>query len=161
MDSVRSYLLSVVAVCMLAVLANVLVKQSSIQKVVRLITGLLIVLVVLAPLLSVDIEALGEQLLALTEGSYDSAEVENNYQNRLRQNIKETTEQYIENKATELGAYIQAEVTLSDEEYPIPSHVRIIGSLNYEQIQALTGYLTNSLGIAPEQQEWKTYEILE
>lgn len=154
MAGIRSYFTAVVAICMIAVLVNVLVKQGSIQNVVRLVIGLLLVLVVLKPLGAIDLEALS---LDLTGESLDLREPEQAYQEALRAHIKESTECYIEEYAKELGAYVQAEVTLSEDEYPVPAAVKIVGSLNEEQLEALYAYVTDSLGIAQENQEWKIY----
>ena len=158
METVRSYLISLVAVCMLAVLASVLVHGSPIRKFVRLIGGILVLLVAVSPLLSVDTEKLSERLKEICEAnSFDTNAVAENRYSVLSEHIKQTTETYIENKAAELGAAIQAEVTLTNDEYPVPNKVRIIGTLTAEQISSMAAYLTDSLGIAPEHQEWKLY----
>lgn len=158
MDTVRSYLISLVAVCMLAVLASVLVHGSTIHKFVRFIGGILVLLVAVSPLLSVDTEKLSERLEKICEeNSFDTGAVTEKRRSVLSEHIKQTTETYIENKASELGAAIQAEVTLTNDEYPVPNKVRIIGTLTAEQISSLAAYLTDSLGITPEHQEWKLY----
>ena len=158
METVRSYLISLVAVCMIAVLASVLVHGSPINKFVRFIGGILVLLVAVSPLLSVDTEKLSERLKEICEAnSFDTSAVEEKTHSVLSEHIKKTTETYIENKAAELGAAIQAEVTLTNDEYPVPHKVRILGTLTAEQISSLAAYLTDSLGIAPENQEWKLY----
>lgn len=158
METVRSYLISLVAVCMLAVLASVLVHGSPIHKFVRFIGGILVLLVAVSPLLSVDTEKLSERLKEICEAnSFNTSAVAENRYSVLSEHIKQTTETYIENKAAELGAAIQAEVTLTNDEYPVPDKVKIIGTLTAEQISSLAAYLTDSLGIAPEHQEWKLY----
>lgn len=162
MDGIRSYLISVVAVSMISVLASVLVKSSPLQKVVRLVGGLLILLVAVTPLLRLDMKALGEKIEEFCGSeNFDIAKVELQSQNQLALYIKQTTEAYIENKANELGAAIQAEVTLTNGEYPMPHGVTIIGTLNVEQIKALSAYLTDALNIAEENQEWKLYGATE
>lgn len=158
MDAIRTYLVSLVAACMIAVLATVLVQGSPIHKIVRLVAGVLVLLVAISPLLSIDTERLGQELERICSAhSFDTSAVEENSRSVLAEHIKRTTETYIENKAAELGAAIQAKVTLSEEEYPVPIGVTIIGTLSLEQVEALTGYLTESLAIAPQNQEWKLY----
>lgn len=158
MGTVRGYLISLVAVCMIAVLASVLVHGSPINKFVRLIGGILVLLVAVSPLLSVDAERLSERLQEIcAANSFDASVVVKNSDAVLAKHIKQTTETYIENKAAELGAVIQAEVTLTNDAYPVPNKVTIIGTLTVGQIESLTAYLTDSLGIAPEHQEWKLY----
>ena len=75
----------------------------------------------------------------------------------LRALVKKNTQTYIEDKAQELGGIIQAEVTVGSGEYPAPEHVVLTGTMTPEQAQALESYIADSLGIPPEQQEWKLY----
>lgn len=158
MGTIRGYLISLVAACMIAVLASVLLHGSPINKFVRLIGGVLVLLVAVSPLLSVDTEQLSERLKEICAvNSFDTDEIAKKTHSALAEHIKQTTETYIENKAAELGAAIQAEVRLTNDEYPVPKKVRIIGTLSLEQIESLTAYLTDSLGIPQEQQEWKLY----
>ena len=158
METIRGYLISLVAVCMIAVLASVLLHGSPINKFVRLIGGIRVLLVAVSPLLTVNTERLSERLEEIC-GSYafDTDSVAEERRSFLSEHIMQTTETYIENKAAELGAANQAEVTLTNDEYPVPNKVKIIGTLTVEQIESLAAYLTDSLGIAPENQEWKLY----
>ncbi len=158
MEGLRSYFTAVVAVCMIAVIVNALVKQGNVQRVVRLVIGMLIALVVLKPLGAIDIDALSIEFLELTGQSLDLQEPEQAYRKALCEHIKESTECYIQDRANELGAYVRAEVTLSDDEYPVPAAVRIVGSLSTEQFEVLYAYVTDSLGIAQENQEWNIYD---
>ena len=160
MQGLREYFTAVVAVCMLAVIVNGLARKGNIQKVIRLVIGLLIVLVVLQPLGAIDLDALSLGFLELTGQSLDLEEPEEAYRAALREQIKESTERYIEDHANTLGAYVQAEVTLSDDEYPVPVAVKIVGSLNTEQANALYTYVTDSFGIPKENQEWKIYDTV-
>lgn len=161
MQGLREYFTAVLAVCMLAVIVNSLAKKGNIQKIVRLVLGILIVLVVLKPLGAIDLDALSMGFLELTGQQLDLQEPEEAYKTALHKQIKESTEQYIEDRANVLGAYVQAKVTLSDDEYPVPIAVQIVGSLNTEQAKALHAYVTDSLGIAEENQEWKVYDTIE
>lgn len=162
MGPIREYLLRLVAVCMIAALASVLVRSSPAGRIVRLIGGVLILLVAVSPLLSIDTQQLSRRLEQIcTEHSFDTTAVEENTRAALASHIKRTTETYIESKAASLGAAIQAEVEVSGDEQPVPERVTILGTLTSEQAVALRQYLTDSLGIAPEKQEWKLYGISE
>lgn len=154
MTGIRAYLSSVVAVCLLAALAMALVQQERLRGLVRLISGLLVVLVVLRPLPGLNWSELSEGILSLTDGEFDSAEVQREYQTRLRQNIKANTERFIEEKATSLGAFVKAEVELSEEEYPVPVAARLTGIVNHSQLTELSRFMSESLGIPTERQEW-------
>ena len=158
MEGIRGYFLAIVAACMLAVLACALLKNSKIQRITKFIAGILILLTVATPLLRIDTAALAERISELGRGSrFDTQEISKDYQTMLRALVKKNTQTYIEDKAQELGGIIQAEVTVGSGEYPAPEHVVLMGTMTPEQAQALESYIADSLGIPPEQQEWKLY----
>lgn len=158
MEGIRGYFLAIVAACMLAVLACALLKNSKMQRITKFIAGILILLTVATPLLRIDTAALAEKISELGRGSrFDTQEISKDYQTMLRALVKKNTQTYIEDKAQELGGIIQAEVTLGSGEYPAPEHVVLTGTMTPEQAQALESYIADSLGIPPEQQEWKLY----
>jgi hypothetical protein len=147
-----------VAVWLLAALALAVVRQERIRGLVRLISGLLVVLVVLRPLPSLNWAKLSEELFSVADGEFDSSAVEKEYQRRLRENIQNNTQRYIEEKAAELGAFVRAEVELSEEEYPVPIGVRLVGIVDYRQLTELSTFISESLGIPMERQEWTMNE---
>lgn len=158
MEGIRGYFLAIVAACMLAVLACALLKNSKMQRITKFIAGILILLTVATPLLRIDTAALAERISELGRGSrFDTQEISKDYQTMLRALVKKNTQTYIEDKAQELGGIIQAEVTVGNGEYPAPEHVVLTGTMTPEQAQALESYIADSLGIPPEQQEWKLY----
>ena len=158
MDGIRGYFLAIVAACMLAVLACALLKNSKMQRITKFIAGILILLTVATPLLRIDTAVLAERISELGRGSrFDTQEISKDYQTMLRALVKKNTQTYIEDKAQELGGIIQAEVTVGSGEYPAPEHVVLTGTMTPEQAQALESYIADSLGIPPEQQEWKLY----
>lgn len=52
---------------------------------------------------------------------------------------------------------VRADVTLTEEEYPQPWSATLTGTLDPEQVRALSEFLSQSLGIPTERQTWKTY----
>lgn len=153
MEELRTYLIAIVAVCMLAAVAAAMVKNPAIARIVRFVGGILIALTVITPLLSMDFSAISADLSL--DAEFDTREVEEKMHAQLSANIKRTTEAYIEAKAAELGAAVQATVTLTDETYPQPASVTIVGTLDAEQLLALSLYLSDALGIPEGKQEWK------
>jgi len=65
--------------------------------------------------------------------------------------------QPIEKQAEALGMLVRADVTLTEEEYPQPWSATLTGTLDPEQVRALSEFLSQSLGIPTERQTWKTY----
>lgn len=158
MEGVRNYLVSVVAVCMLTVPGIVFVKKDGLQRIVRLVGGVLILLVAMQPLLRIDLKDLSESLKALTRNyELDTSSLAENAQKKIAETVKEASEQTIEEKASELGATLQAEVTVSEGELPVPVHVKLIGSIEPEQIQTMEDFIVTAFNISLEEQEWKLY----
>ena len=60
-------------------------------------------------------------------------------------------------QAEALGMLVRADVTLTEEEYPQPWSATLTGTLDPEQVRALSEFLSQSLGIPTERQTWKTY----
>ena len=131
MEAIRSYLTAVVAVSMIAVLASALAHGSRMERVVRFAAGLLALLVCVTPLLRLDARTLTD--------------------------VRENTERTIEKQAEALGMLVRADVTLTEEEYPQPWSATLTGTLDPEQVRALSEFLSQSLGIPTERQTWKTY----
>ena len=157
MEAVQSYLLSVTAACLISVLACALVRQETVRKIVRFSSGLLILLVVIVPLLSLNMENISD-IFRSFRVQYDRSGAEETWHEQLSQHIKRTSEAYIEDKAAALGASIRAEVTLSDAEYPVPVHAKVTGVVSPQQRRALAEYMQTALDIAEEEQEWYIYE---
>lgn len=148
------YLISIASVALLSVLAGSLIKSGALRSVVTFVCGLLVLLVVISPLMSIDPAALSvglEQIMSMDETK------ETAFRDRFSAQVKRTTEEYIATRGRELGCDLRGEVTLDEGEYPIPYSVVMTGKGTPHQIQSMTEYLTNALGIPPERQEWKLY----
>lgn len=158
MDGVRGYLISVIAVCMITVIADVLIQKSSLRRIVRLIGGILVLLVAIRPLLSLDMGQISSYLEQISSSyDFDTEKIKGDQDELLRAHIKRTAETYIEDKASELGGIVQAEIVLSDGEYPIPQKVTLTGTLSPEQVQTLSAYIETALDIPTARQEWRLY----
>ena len=145
MEAIRSYLTAVVAVSMIAVLASALAHGSRMERVVRFAAGLLALLVCVTPLLRLDARTLTDVLEQAERAlDYDASGTDRTRQDMLRDLIRENTERTIEKQAEALGMLVRADVTLT-------------GTLDPEQVRALSEFLSQSLGIPTERQTWKTY----
>ena len=158
MDGIKTYLLSVTAACLISVLACALVRQETVKKIARFSSGLLILLVVVLPILSLNMEDVAAVFRSFRV-EYDTTDAAATWQAQLAQHIKQTSEAYIEDKAAQLGATVRVEVTLNDAEYPQPVHVRIAGIVSLSQRQALAEYIRTAFAVAEEEQEWIIYEV--
>ncbi len=162
MDSLRSYFLQIVASCMICAIAAVMVKTPSIQKIVRLLGGLLILLVVLSPLMDLDLQGAASSLTrAFGDDSAEMEQAQADAAEHFATQVRKATEDHIELIASRMGYTVQAQVTVSQEEVPVPTAVEISGSLSAEEILALSEYLELQLGIAKEDQTWRPYETVD
>ena len=155
MEAIRSYLTAVVAVSMIAVLASALAHGSRME---RVAAGLLALLVCVTPLLRLDARMLTDVLEQAERAlDYDASGTDRTRQDMLRDLVRENTERTIEKQAEALGMLVRADVTLTEEEYPQPWSATLTGTLDPEQVRALSEFLSQSLGIPTERQTWKTY----
>lgn len=156
MDSVRSYLLSVVAVCICAAVAGVFAHNEMMAKTLRLISGVLILLVVLQPMTRVDLDDIAEKIGG---NGISAEELEFDVREQLAVQVKRSTEAYIENYAYAQGALLQAKVEVSGDTVPKPTRITLTGSVTLEQLSTLSDYIESALGIGKSAQIWRIYEV--
>lgn len=158
MDSVKTYLISIVAACMIGVVAGAFVQKSPLQKIIRLVSGIVILLVAVVPLLRLDMRDFSE-VLSRFDAAYvlDTDQIAKTQSELLGKHVRQTSEDYILRKAEELGAKISAEVTVTQEEYPTPLSVVLTGSVTQSQREKLSEYIQTALGIPAERQKWRLY----
>lgn len=157
MEALRNYLLSIVAVSLVGVLAVSLLRQDTMRRLARFVAGLLLLLTVARPLLGLGGMEL-EDFFTTEQGTFSAEEAQARYREALGKHIRSSAEQYIREKAEALGAVVQVEVSLSDTDPPAPCAVRIVGTLQAAQLEALSAYITEAFAIPAESQEWKLYE---
>lgn len=158
MDSVRTYLLSIVAACMISAVSGVFIHSRMTAKVLRLISGVLILLVVVSPLLGLRPESFKDLFDSSGQTEFLPEEARAQAQTLLADQIRKSTEKYIETKAAEFGLAIQAHVEVSDGNLPKPVSVEFIGTGTAEQMKKLTDYVASGMEIPAENQRWKLYE---
>lgn len=156
MESLKAYILSVVSAALLAGIAReILGKKSGTGVLVYLISGLLLAAVVMKPLASLDFADISYHM-PLSDISAEDLIADGKRQSVQQKNviIKQVTESYILDKAKEYHADIQAEVTLSDGDIPVPEYVCIRGAVSPYTKMQLTNYIQDELGIPEVNQKW-------
>ncbi len=151
MGEVRQYFLQIVAVCMIAAIGNSIVKNQLIAKVIQLVSGILILLVVIAPLSKVDISALSGIIDEQLQTKVDTDQFHAQFQLQ----VQKATEEHVERIAEEMGIEIRAEVTVSEDEVPVPIGIRLFGETTTAQMLELSEYIEQQLGIPIAQQIWR------
>ncbi len=158
MEGIRSYLISVVAVCAIAAIASTMVKASLVSRVLRLVCGILVLAVVISPFAKINLNTLSDSLESLI--STDTKPIEDTAkraQEQFKLQVQKSTEQHIEQIAANFGISVQARVTVEEGELPVPSEVELIGDCPVEQKAELSDYIANQIGIPYEKQTWRQY----
>ena len=155
MEELRQYILSVITISLLCGIFQMFFAESNIGAIVKLITGLMITITVVSPIIrgsnlsfsayfdsiSADGElavAIGEELAADTASAF----------------IKDKTETYICDKASAMGAVISADVILTDDALSVPSEVTIKGNVSPYVKKQLSDWIQNDLCIDEDKQTW-------
>lgn len=157
MKEVQSYLLSVIGISFLISVAQALIPHGILKKCVIFVCGLLLILTAIKPIQKIDLPILAQSISRMQvkeSETYSGIEMEN--EKLISGIIKEKSETYIWDKATEIGINplaIEVEVT-TDASYPYPESVIIRGEYTQQQKQQLSEWIERELAIGIEHQEW-------
>lgn len=153
---IRSYILSVAAAAIIcAVIRQFFQNSGAADRILRVLTGICMTLTVLQPLLNVQI---GKISNIMSDFSYEAniavqAGKENSYQ-AISEFIKEETESYILEKATQYDSNLQVRVLLNADEIPLPVAVELKGEVSPYAKQCIEKMIEEELGIPCEAQTW-------
>ena len=154
MDLLRTWLFGLTAVSALLALAESLVTQEGIRRVLRLAGGVLMILVLLQPVVRMELgdlrfspDALRQEAEALEE------EYARQQEAALETGIEEELASYIWDKAQALGLSCQVRVTVETgaDGIPVPRSVTVTGAYSED----LSEIIETDLGIPREQQNWQ------
>lgn len=156
MDTVREYLIGVIAAAVLCgIVTNMLDTKSTVGTAIKLMAGLLMLLAVIRPWVSISFDNILDMADSITaNGSSFVADGEMMAQDTYRQSIIERTAAYIVDEAKALNCEVSVEVILSEDSIPVPKQVRLTGEVSPYARQVLTNLLTEDLGIKLEDQIW-------
>ncbi|MCD7947125.1 MAG: stage III sporulation protein AF [Oscillospiraceae bacterium] len=155
MTFIKTWLIGVLCAAMIVAIAEQLIPNGTIRKIAKLTGGLVLLLAILQPFVSMDEGELAramEDYRATMSDYGDGLEEENSV--LMKGIIAEQSGAYIVDKAAELGITCTAAVETEDGEegYPLPYSVEIHGSLTGEERAALTAQITADFGIPAERQ---------
>lgn len=161
MEVIRTWILSVTVSAIVIAAAEAVMPAGPVKKVGRLIGGLILVLGVMQPLVTMDYEDLYAMVNALPANAISQEQLEQKTEDTMKGIIEEELAAYIVDKAAELGAACTAEVTCAEGENGVPTPVEAVvtGPLTPAQKQGLIRYLDRELGIAREYQRYQSEEL--
>lgn len=153
MEALRQYIISVVCAAVVCGIVLGIFHQGTARRILKLVCGMFLAYTVMAPVGNWDISHLDDLIPDFsTDASQAVAFGETLAEESMRERIKTTTEAYILDKATALGAKVNVEVTL--DEKGLPCFVKLQGEASPYQRQQLQRYLTLDMGIAKENLQW-------
>ena len=156
MQAVSTYLLQITAAGILSGIVNKLLgSKGMIGSVIKLMTGVFMMLAVVSPLVDIRLDLLKDGYEDIRiHGQYAASEGEDQAKKAMAEIITERTQAYILDKAESLGADIAVEVTVSDAMPPVPCGARISGKVSPYAKRVLSEYMKSELGISMEAQIW-------
>ncbi|NCB63393.1 MAG: stage III sporulation protein AF [Clostridia bacterium] len=163
MELIRTWLIGITCAAMIIAVADSLTPNGAVRKIGRLVGGLVLLIAVVKPLMSLDysvmaMAAAGNQIAA----EHVDSELEKTNLELMKSIIGEKTGAYILDKAESLGASCQS-VTVTcevgEENIPYPSAVTITGNLNAEQRKALSRQIEADLAIPEEHQTYENGDV--
>lgn len=157
-DAVRQYLLSVVAMAMLAGVLLALVPKGAVHRSLSFLCGLAMILVALGPLARINVDALAQAMSrARMQAEEATWGVTIDNTQWVADIIKRDAEAYIWDRAEGLGLRPEAvEVTVNvDGAYPYPYSAAITAHADPSRQKQLEEILEAELAIPAERQEWQ------
>lgn len=158
LDVIRQWLLGITCVALVLAIAESLTPEGAIRKVGRLTGGLVLLIAMIQPLLSLDEGALTR---ALTEYHFSmdsySQDLEEENWNLMKDIIEERSSAYIQDKAESMGIDCQVLVEAVDEgDWPVPESVTVFGDLTEDQQARLTRAIETDFAIPTDRQYYES-----
>lgn len=156
MDAVRSYIYSIASAAVLCSILIVLSGKSNIlSPTMKLMTGVVMTAVIIAPIIGLQEIPLNSFLDQLNRDAQTfAADGLENSRESLESRIISSTEAYILEKAALYDLNIWVSVEL-DEQQMTPASVEIRGNVSPSAKRELQNTIAEDLGIPPEAQTWK------
>ena len=148
------YVLSLVAAALIGGIIVGFFPDGSFRRLLRLLCGVFLLTVVLAPVSALEMPDMDTWLSNLDMEARNAVQEGEDYLVRQRRKgICERLEAYILDKAKALGASLSVRFTLSEED--LPETVTVTGTCTPAQKEALKKILAEDLGIPEERQKWQ------
>jgi len=155
MESIRQYVLSIISMAIICSIAQQLFVDVHHRGIMKIITGLMVTLTILCPLLRTDGIRLDNYFGAISsEGAWAVEEGKNAAEHAIADIIRDRTSAYICDRASAFGASIAVDVELTGASPPIPSRIIVKGDASPYVKKQLAEYIHNEFGISEEDQLW-------
>ena len=152
----KSYLISVMAASIVcASIKRIFDKKNGVFSVVRLISGIMLCMIAISPILKVDMNSfdlysflgVDTDIQPVLDGEIKAAEAKKEF-------IQQATETYIQNKAAEVDCELEVEGMLAEEHPYAPNGVIVSGSVSPHAKEKIHNWIKDQLLIPSEDQKW-------
>lgn len=159
-EALRTYLLSVVAACLLSASLMALVPKGAVHRTLSFLCGLIVILAAIGPVAKINFSRMSQELSRVQiESDEASSGIEIDNRDLISAIIKEKAEAYILDKAKGLGFHPTVQVEMEDgEDYPYPAGVSLKGACTEQQKMELSEIIEQDLAIPKASQEWSSGE---
>ena len=151
----RNYIISIIVAGIICAITDLLLDhKTTVGKIAKILTGILMSITVLAPLTNISFKNITnyfDSLLSNADSYVEEGRI--TAQNSICGIIKTQTEAYILDKAKSLGLDVAVEVELDDNN-SVPCGVTISGTISPYAKGLMTSYITETIGITKEHQRW-------
>ena len=156
MHAIRQYLLTLCAASVVCAVINTLFdSKGSITKIIRLLTGMFIALCAFSPLVRID----KLDFTTFTDRIHLSSPAvemgKSMAENSTAELIKESVAAYVLDKAAQMDLNVDVEVILDNSEPPQVCEIILKGDVSPYAKEILGQYISDTLGVAKEDQSWK------
>jgi len=155
-ELIRTWILSVTVSAIVIAVAEALMPPGAVKKVGKLTGGLILVLGILQPLVTMDYEDLYDMVTALPAGAIAQEEAQTHQYEAMKGIIEEELEAYIVDKG---DCTAQVTCTPGEGEVPVPTQATVTGDLTPAQQEAMSRYLEQELGIPSQGQIFDSEEV--
>ena len=155
--AIRTWLMGIICCAAVVALAEAIMPKGTVRKIGMTIGGLVLMVTILQPVLSFDFGRLsGLMARYRLEAEEDSRRLAEENQTLMGDIIEEQTAAYIADKAEELGASVQVDVTcqLDETGFPYPTAVTVSGNLTEEQRDSLSRCIEGDFAVPVEHQNF-------
>lgn len=156
MIRIRKYLLSVAAASLLTSLLPALLPKGKIQKVESFIGSLVLILTILSPVVKLNASSIRKAMESYQIDLQDTQRgIEKKSRGALEELISQRCEEYIWDKAAQMGLQLEIEITVGENsDIPVPVSASMVGVCSQEDQAVLSKILEEELGIPRNKQEW-------
>ncbi len=158
MGQIGTYLISVCTCAIVcSVLTRILGSKGMVSAVVKMLCGIFMTVTVISPLLNISVRNLNDYTLNFQQDAeHVVGDGKQSAKEELASIITEQTCAYILDKANSMNVNLQVQVSLSEDDIPLPNSVTLKGNASPYAKQVISAWITSELGIPVEEQTWTT-----